>query len=69
MPAEPPFNKRGSFAGFSFDTAPRQLFVMKLMHAITGDEKWDAMYRAALNERDNRVQNPLLCRGLRHTQL
>jgi hypothetical protein len=51
MPAEPPFNRRGSFAGFDFDSAPRLLFVCKMMHALTGDAKWDAMYRAALYER------------------
>ena len=51
MPAEAPFGTRGSFAGFSFDTAPRQLFVMKLMHSLTGDAKWDARYREALQQR------------------
>lgn len=51
MPAEPPFNRRGSFAGFKFDSAPRLLFVCKALHAITGDAKWDKMYQAALIER------------------
>jgi hypothetical protein len=51
MPAEPPFGKRGGFGGFAFDSSPRQLFVMKFMHSITNDAKWDTMYRAALNER------------------
>jgi hypothetical protein len=51
MPAEPPFNRRGSFAGFSFDSAPRMLFVCKALHAITGDAKWDTLYREALVER------------------
>ncbi|MBI3879006.1 MAG: hypothetical protein HY301_02955 [Verrucomicrobia bacterium] len=51
MPAEPPFGTRGSFAGFTFDTAPRQLFVLKLLHAVTGDAKWDALYRDALQQR------------------
>ncbi len=50
IPAEPPFNKRGSFAGFEFDSAPRLLFVCKLMHAVTGDAKWDTRYRTALAE-------------------
>lgn len=50
MPAEPPFNKRGSFAGFEFDSAPRMLFVCKLLHAITGDATWERRYRAALAE-------------------
>ena len=51
MPAEPPFNRRGSFAGFTFDSAPRLLFVCKMMHAITGDTTWDALYRTALHGR------------------
>lgn len=51
IPAEPPFNRRGSFAGFHFDDAPRLLFVCKMLHTITGDAKWDAMYRTALAER------------------
>lgn len=50
MPAEPPFNKRGSFAGFEFDSAPRLLFVCKLLHAVTGDALWDQRYRTALTE-------------------
>ncbi len=51
MPAEPPFNTRGSFAGFSFGSVTRQLFVMKLMHTVTGDSKWDGLYRASLEQR------------------
>lgn len=51
MPAEPPFNRRGSFTAFEFDSAPRLLFVCKLLHAVTGDNKWDARYRTALAER------------------
>jgi len=50
IPAEPPFNKRGSFAGFEFDSAPRLLFVCKLLHAVTGDAQWDTRYRTALTE-------------------
>lgn len=67
MPAEAPFGRRGSFAGFTFDTAPRQLFVMKMMHAITGDEKWNARYREALQQRggkDNVSKLELCERGM-----
>jgi hypothetical protein len=67
MPAEAPFGKRGSFAGFTFETAPRQLFVMKLMHAVTGDAKWDALYREALHQRggkDNMSKLELCERGM-----
>jgi hypothetical protein len=51
LPAESPFGRRGSFAEFRFDSASRLLFVAKMMHAVTGDSKWDAIYRRALTER------------------
>ena len=51
MPAEAPFGTRGSFTGFTFDSASRLLFVSGMMHAVTGDAKWEKLYRAALVER------------------
>jgi hypothetical protein len=51
MPAEEPFKFRGTFAGFSFEDAPRLLFVCKMMHGLTGDQIWETRYRAALDER------------------
>lgn len=48
MPAEPPFGTRGSFEGFHFEEVSRKLFVMKLLHAVSGDASWDAKYRAEL---------------------
>jgi len=51
MPAEAPFGKRGSFLGFSFDSAPRMLFVCKLLFVITGEVKWEELYQKALSER------------------
>jgi hypothetical protein len=51
MPAEPPFNVRGGFSGFSFESAPRQLFVCKLMHRLTGEAAWNEKYREALEAR------------------
>lgn len=51
LPAEPPFNIRGSFREFLFYQAPRLLFVAKVMHRVTGDARWDGIYRAALHER------------------
>ena len=51
MPAEAPFGKRGGFFGYTFETAPRHLFVLKLMHRITGEDHWDAQYREALAQR------------------
>ncbi|MCB1228843.1 MAG: hypothetical protein KDN19_01170 [Verrucomicrobiae bacterium] len=51
MPAEPPFGTRGSFDGFDFNHAARQLFALRMMEDLTGDEKWARAYR---NERDRR---------------
>lgn len=51
LPAESPFGRRGSFAEFRFDSASRLLFVAKMMHAVTGDSKWEAIYRKALTGR------------------
>jgi hypothetical protein len=51
MPAEQPFGRRGGFSGFGFDSAPRLLFTCKALHQITGDAKWDKLYREALVER------------------
>lgn len=47
MPAEEPFKIRGGF-GDNLGGTVRRLFVMKLMHEVTGEEKWDAMYRETL---------------------
>ncbi|MBI2479543.1 MAG: hypothetical protein HYV60_13185 [Planctomycetia bacterium] len=51
MPAEPPFNFRGSFKGITWASAPRLLFVSKAMHQLTGDAAWEQRYRDALHER------------------
>lgn len=51
MPAEQPFGKRGGFGGFSFDSSPRLLFTCKALFQVTGDPKWDKLYRDALVER------------------
>ena len=51
MPAEAPFGFRGSFGGWTFDSAPRLLFVAEMMHQITGEAKWADIYREALKER------------------
>jgi hypothetical protein len=52
MPAEAPFKVRGPFARVSWESSARQLFVLKWMHGLTGDEKWDRMYRQSLHETD-----------------
>ncbi|MDB6139216.1 MAG: hypothetical protein JWO94_2288 [Verrucomicrobiaceae bacterium] len=67
MPAEPPFGIRGGFGGFTFESAPRLLFVTKALHQITGDPKWDTMYHAAVAERggrDNRSRLELCEQGM-----
>jgi hypothetical protein len=51
MPAAEPFRYRGTFAGFSWETAPRLLFVLKAMHALTGEPRWESMYEKALGDR------------------
>jgi hypothetical protein len=51
MPAEEPFKTRGSFNGFHFEEAARMLFTMKMLHRVTGDEKWRTMYLAELEKR------------------
>ena len=56
MPAEPPFGTRGSFMGWSFDSAPRLLFVAKMMQQLTGGARWEKMYREALPERGGKDQ-------------
>ena len=48
MPAEAPFGKRGTFEGFHFEKAVRNLFVMKLMARVTGEASWEERYRAEL---------------------
>lgn len=67
MPAEPPFNKRGTFAGCSFESAPRMLFVAKLMGQLTKDAKWTDLYRKALDESgapDNMSRRAICERGM-----
>lgn len=51
MPAEPPFGTRGTFEGFHFEEVARKLFTLKMLHALTSDAKWDALYRAELEGR------------------
>jgi hypothetical protein len=50
MPAAEPFRFRGSFNESGWDGAPRLLFLLKAMHALTGDAKWANHYAKALGE-------------------
>ena len=56
MPAEEPFKFRGSFNGFHFEEAARMLFTMKMLHRVTDDEKWRALYLAELEKRGGEKQ-------------
>ena len=65
MPAEEPFKVRGSFNGFHFEEAARMLFTMKMLHRVTGDEKWLTMYLAELTKRggEKNLSKCELCAG------
>jgi len=54
MPAEEPFKYRGSFSNITWESSARQLFVLKWMHQLTDDDKWDRMYRQSLSERNQK---------------
>ncbi len=65
MPAEEPFKVRGSFNGFHFEEAARILFTMKMLHRVSGDEKWRTMYLAELEKRggEKNLSKRELCAG------
>lgn len=65
MPAEEPFKFRGSFNGFHFEEAARMLFTMKMMHRVTGDEKWRRKYEAELLKRggEKNLSKREICAG------
>lgn len=45
-----PARYRNSFAIFTWEGAPRLLFILKAMHQLTGNPKWDNLYREAAAE-------------------
>ncbi|KAA9346458.1 hypothetical protein F0P93_28165 [Larkinella humicola] len=45
-----PARFRNSFATFNWEGAPRLLFILKAMHQLTGDAKWDQLYHEAARE-------------------
>ncbi len=65
MPAEEPFKVRGSFNGFHFEEAARMLFTMKMLHRVTGNEKWRSMYLTELEKRggEKQLSKRELCAG------
>jgi hypothetical protein len=46
----PPSKYRGDFAKPTWEAVPRLLFIMKAMHAFTGDASWQQRYIAAAHE-------------------
>ncbi|GAB3918789.1 hypothetical protein [Larkinella terrae] len=45
-----PSKYRNSFATFNWEGAPRLLFILKAMHQLTGDAKWEKLYQDAARE-------------------
>jgi len=52
-----PSRYRGSFNGFSWDSAPRLLFLLRAMEQVTGDNRWGSLYRKAIDERGGSARN------------
>ncbi|MCP5551016.1 MAG: hypothetical protein H7A53_09000 [Akkermansiaceae bacterium] len=51
MPAEAPFGARGSFDGFDFNHAARQLFALRMMEDLAKDGPWGARYEEECERR------------------
>lgn len=47
-----PFDHRGHLARWHFEGAPRLLFVLRMMAALTGDQVWEDRYAAAIKKRN-----------------
>lgn len=68
----PPFDYRGSFARFDWESAPRLLFLARVAADLTGDGRWQNTYRQLLDERnpkhaDGQPDRRALCRrGMVH---
>ncbi|RRB01050.1 hypothetical protein [Larkinella rosea] len=45
-----PSKYRNSFATFNWEGAPRLLFILKALHQLTGDAKWNQLYQDAARE-------------------
>ncbi len=58
MPAEEPFRYRGSFSGHTFNGLSRRLFVLKWLHRMTGDAKWNTQYQQELAIAKPAYQDP-----------
>ncbi len=56
MPAEAPFHKRGSFRGHHFEEVARMLFTLKMLHTLTGEQRWLELYEEELANRGGEHQ-------------
>ena len=56
----PPSKYRGDFAKPTWEAVPRLLFIMKAMHAFTGDASWHQRYLAAAHEQVGKGQRTRL---------
>jgi hypothetical protein len=48
----PPFDYRGTFAGFNWMCAPRLLLHLKMAADVSGDGQWEDLYRQAIAEKN-----------------
>ncbi len=48
-------DSRGNISGFRFFQTPCYLFCLRAAYLVTGDEKWEKKYRAALRQRNPRA--------------
>lgn len=55
-----PARFRNSFATFNWEGAPRLLFILKAMHQLTGDAKWNKLYQEAAREVGGEAQRSRL---------
>ncbi len=56
----PPSPYRGDFAKPTWEAVPRLLFIMKAIHAFTGDASWQQRYLAAAHEKVGKGQRERL---------
>ena len=53
IPADrPPFDYRGRFDLFSWHGSPRLLFLLKMVADVSGDGRWEEIYREKIAEKD-----------------
>jgi hypothetical protein len=65
IPADrPPFDYFGDFSPVNWTGTPRMLFVIKMAYDVSGEERWEQIYRQALTETNSNGINRLeICRS------